>query len=50
MDNLLSQIPVSDSLIFSCGNLILGQQKKKWKWQKHTHFNDEKQKKMQINL
>ena len=31
-DNFLSPIPISDLLIFYCGNLML-HKNKKWKWQ-----------------
>ena len=41
-DNYLSPIPVSDWLIFYCGNSII-HQKKKWKWQKQI-FDDKQQK------
>ena len=41
--NFSPPIPVFDWVIFCCGNLIIHQRKKKWKWEKHK-FYDEKQK------
>ena len=42
-DNFLSSVPVSDWIIFCCGNLIL-HQKRKWKWYKHKFFVEKQQK------